>query len=267
MAEISAKDVMKLRQKTGLGMMDCKKALIENDGDPEKAEAWLREKRKGKMDSRTERSTAEGRVGIAVDGSNAAIVEVQTETDFTARNEEFESMVDDVVRAGIKQPAGSINADESMTKRIDDLRIKTGENVNFARGEKLEGGSFGSYVHHDNKRGAVIQIEGNADEDVLRSVCQHIVAHVPPPVAVSEDDMPQDKIAAIRDEAMKEAKESGKNDEIAGKIAEGKVRKYLEVHTLLDQKFVRDDSKSIREVLPSDVKVVRFVRYTVGQED
>ncbi|MGI9014099.1 MAG: translation elongation factor Ts [Phycisphaerales bacterium] len=267
MAEISAKDVMKLRQKTGLGMMDCKNALIENGGDPVKAEAWLREKRKGKMDARTERATAEGRIGIGIDGGKASIVEVRTETDFTARNDEFASMVADVVKESLGQPAGALNPTAAMTKRIDDLRIKTGENVNFARGEKLEGGAFGSYIHHDNKRGALIQIEGSADEDTLRSVCQHIVAHVPPPIAVDENDMPSDQINAVRAEAEAEAQNSGKPAEIAAKIAEGKVRKFLEVNTLLEQKFIRDDSKTVREILPKTVKVTRFVRYTVGQEE
>ena len=267
MAEINAKDVMALRQKTGLGMMDCKKALIENGGDPKKAEEWLREQRKGKMDTRTERATAEGRIGIAVNGGSAAIVEVRTESDFTAKNEEFVQMVNDVAQAALQAPAGAVQADEAITTRVDDVRIKTGENVNFARGEKLEGGAFGAYVHHDAKRGALIQIEGAADDETLKSVCQHIVAHVPPPIAVDEHGVPAETLSEVRAEAQKEAEASGKPAEIAQKIAEGKVRKFLETSTLLDQKFVRDESKTIKEVLPAGVKVKRFIRYTVGQED
>ncbi|HWB19696.1 MAG TPA: translation elongation factor Ts [Phycisphaerales bacterium] len=263
----SAKDVMKLREKTGLGMMDCKEALATNGGDPAKAEEWLKAKLKGKMDTRTERTTAEGRVGVMIKGSDAAIVEVQTETDFTARNPEFAAMVQDVLTAVLKQPAGEVQADAAMTKRVDDVRIKTGENMRFVRGEHLQGGSFGSYVHHDGKRGAIVQVEGGAvDADTLSGICMHIVAHVPPPVAVSAEDMPAAELENVRQAGVAEAKESGKPEDIAKKIAEGKVRKYLEENTLLNQMYVKDPSgkKSVKDVLPKGVKIVKFVRYTLG---
>ena len=248
MAEFGAKEVMKLRQKTGLGMMDCKEALTVNNGDMKAAEDWLREKQKGKMDTRTERATGEGRV-----------------EDFTARNDEFVAMVGDVAKLALNAPAGSMSATPDITARVDDIRIKTGENMHFSRGEKLEGGSFGSYIHHDHKRGAVIQLEGSADEELLRGICQHIVAHVPPPIAVDGDEVPKDKIEQIRAEAIKEAAESGKPEQIAQKMAEGRVRKFLEEITLLNQKFVRDDSKQVKELLPAGVKVKKFIRYTLGE--
>lgn len=260
----TAKDVMALRQKTDLGMMDCKKALAENNGDLAAAEEWLRAQRKGKMDSRTERTTGEGRIGVKIDGSKAVMVEVRTETDFTARNDAFVEMVDDVTTEAWAQPAGDVTASDAMTKRIDDLRITTGENVNFARGVKLEGGTYGAYVHHDGKRAALIEVSGGADEDTLKGLCQHIVFH--DPLGISEDDVPADKLESIRREAIDEAKASGKNDEIAQKIAEGKVRKHLEENTLLHQKYVLDESKTVKEVLPSGVTITRFVRYTLGSE-
>ncbi|MHC5004481.1 MAG: translation elongation factor Ts, partial [Planctomycetota bacterium] len=220
------KDVMTLRQKTGLGMMDCKKALTETGGDMNAAEEWLRERMKGKMEKRTERATAEGRIGIAIDGGKAVIVEIQTETDFTARNENFLSMVDDVTSAAMGLPAGPVQPTEAMSKRVEDLRITTGENVNFARGEKLEGGGFGMYLHHDGKRACLLQIDGQADADMLKGICQHIVFH--DPTGIDEGDVPADQIQKIRTEALQEAKDTGKPDQIAEKIAEGKVRKFLE---------------------------------------
>ncbi|TVQ53049.1 MAG: translation elongation factor Ts [Phycisphaerales bacterium] len=258
----SAKDVMQLRQKTGLGMMDCKKALTENNGDMAAAEEWLRAQRKGKMDTRTERTTGEGRISIKIDGSHAAIVEVQTETDFTAKNDNFIQMVEDVVNEAIKLSAGEIQPNEAMTKRIDDLRITTGENVNFARGQKLEGGHFGQYVHHDGKRAALVQIEGSADEELLKGLCQHIVFH--DPIGISEADVDAAKLEEIRQNAIEEAKKSGKPEEIAQKMSEGKVRKYLEENTLLHQKYILDESKMIKELLPDGVTVKAFVRYTLG---
>lgn len=260
-ASFSPKDVMTLRQKTGLGMMDCKAALTENNGDMEAAEQWLRAKRKGKMDTRTERTTGEGRIGIVIDGSQAVIVEVQTETDFTAKNEGFVSMVEDVTNAALGQPAGAVSPDDAMTKRIDDLRITTGENVNFARGEKLEGGSFGAYVHHDGKRAALVQVDGSVDDETLKGVCQHIVFH--DPLGIDEADVPAEKLEQIKTNAIEEAKQSGKPEEIATKIAEGKVRKYLEDNTLMYQKYVLDETKTIKQLV-GDAKITRFIRYTLG---
>ncbi|MHC5023369.1 MAG: translation elongation factor Ts [Planctomycetota bacterium] len=255
----TAKDVMALRQKTGMGMMDCKKALTETNGDMAAAEEWLRERVKGKMEARTERATGEGRIGIAVDGAAAAIVEIQTETDFTAKNEDFVSMVNDIASMTLASAAGPITPSDQVA---DDVRLTTKENVNFARGEKLEGGAFGSYVHHDGKRACLVQIEGDAPADLLKGLCQHITFH--DPLGIDESDVPAETIEKIRAEAIAEATESGKNEEIAQKIAEGKVRKYLQEKTLLHQKYVLDESKTIREILPEGISVKRFIRYTLG---
>jgi elongation factor Ts len=187
---------------------------------------------------------------------------VRTETDFTARNEAFVKTVDEVATAALALPAGDVAATDDMAKQIDDLRITTGENVNFSRGVRLDGGSFGSYLHFDGKRAALVQVEGAADADLLKGVCQHIVFH--DPHGISEDDVPAETIDRIRSEAIAAAKESGKPEQIAGKIADGKVRKFLEENTLLHQKYVLDDSKTVREILPGGVTITRFVRYTLG---
>jgi elongation factor Ts len=264
----TAKDVMALRQKTGLGMMDCKKALTECSGNMVAAEEWLRQQLKGKMDARTERPAAEGRIAIAVEGDQAAIVEVRAETDFTARNEQFVEMTTALAGMALTKGAGNVEADDAMTAKVDDIRISTGENISFARGEKLEGGGFGSYVHHDGKRAALIQVDGTAEEDLLRGICQHIVAHVPPPLGVTEDDVPEDAMARVRKEAEQEAADTGKPPEIAQKIAEGKVRKYLQQNTLLNQMYVKDPAGKtpVKKVLPQGVTIKRFVRYTVGAD-
>ena len=262
MSTIAAKDVMALREKTGLGMMDCKKALQENNGDMTAAESWLREKRKGKMDTRTERTTGEGRIGIAIDGPKAVIIELRTETDFTAKNDAFLTATDSVAGLALGQAAGDVEADDAINKHVDDLRITTGENVNFARGMRLDGGSYGSYIHHDGKRACLLQIEGDAPADALKGICQHIVFH--DPMGIDADDVPAEKIESIRTAALAEAKESGKNDEIAGKMADGKVRKYLEENTLMAQKYVLDESMTVGDALGGDAKITAFIRYTLG---
>mgnify|MGYP001194647485 FL=1 len=259
---IAAKDVMNLRQKTGLGMMDCKQALAANDGDMTAAEEWIRAKRKGKMDTRTERTTGEGRVAITIGDGGAAIVEMLTETDFTARNEEFTAMMDIVITEALAGAAGPVTCTDDMTAAIDNIRIKTGENANFARGEKLEGGTFGEYVHHDGKRACLLQIEGECDEATLKGICQHITFY--DPAAITPDDISPEKLAEIRAKAIEEAKESGKPEEIAQKMSEGKVRKFLEENTLIKQKYVLDETTTIEKILPEGCTIKKFVRYTLG---
>jgi elongation factor Ts len=149
-----------------------------------------------------------------------------------------------------------------MTAAIDNIRIKTGENANFARGEKLEGGTFGHYVHHDGKRACLLQVEGEADADTLKGICQHITFY--DPAAITPDDVPAEKLDDIRAKAIQEAKDSGKPEEIAQKMSEGKVRKFLEENTLIKQKYVLDESTTVEEVLPDGCTITKFVRYTLG---
>lgn len=258
----TAKDVMTLRQKTGLGMMDCKKALNETNGDPTAAEEWLRETKKGKMDTRTERTTGEGKICIAINDSGAVIVEVRTETDFTARNENFVEAVENIAELALNAENGEVTADDEMMKLVDDLRITTGENANYARGFKYSGARYGQYIHHDGKRACLLQFDGEMDDATVKGICQHIVFH--DPMGISADDVPVNQIDQIRADAIQEAKDTGKNDEIAQKMAEGKVRKHLQENTLLAQKYVLDESKTIQEMLPEGSAITAFTRYTLG---
>ena len=262
-ANFSAKDVMALRQETDMGMMDCKKALAEANRKTKKAKELLFAKKKGKMETRTERATGEGRVALIIEGPEAVIVEVRTETDFTARNDKFVTTVDELTRHAMGMPAGTIEPDDAMTRLVDQLRVTTGENVNFARGERFSGGQYGGYIHHDAKRGALVEIEGGTvDEEVLKGICQHIVFH--DPKFLDESQVPADELDAVRNDAIQEAKDSGKPEEIAEKIATGKVRRFLEDNTLVNQKFILDEEKTVGSLLPEGARITRFVRYTLG---
>ncbi len=263
-SNVSAKDAMSLRQRTGLGIMECKSALAESGGDMNAAEALLRERLKGKMDTRTDRAAGEGCVVILTGDDKAVIVELRAETDFTARNDNFRAMAADVAKIALKHAAGTVASDQAMTARIDDLRITTGENISLARGEVLQGGSFGQYVHHDGKLAVLLQWNGALPADVATGICQHIAAHVPTPRAIDESGMPADIVAETKAAAVKEAEASGKPAQIAEKIAEGKMRKFFEDNTLLGQKFVKDDKKSVKEIVPAGVTITRFLRYQVG---
>lgn len=266
---ISAKDVMALRQKTGLGMMDCKGALVENDGDMEKAMEWLRAKLKGKMDERADRAMAQGRLAIATapDRKAVAIVEVNVETDFTARNEMVEKAANDIVALVLGGPAGDAAGNEKIAAIIDNIRITTGENTVFKRGVKLEAPCCGSYLHFDNQKAAIITFDGEVDAEVAKGICMHIVSHVPVPMGVTDKDIDPDLIAKQRELARAEAMESGKPAEIAEKMVEGKIRKFLGEITLLNQKYVKDPEgkQSVKDVLPKGVNITRFMRFEVGR--
>jgi len=264
--DVSAKDVMALRKKTGLGMMDCKKALIDAGCDAATAEEALREKLKGKMDTRADRVAGEGCISLVIEAGNAAILEMRAETDFTARNENFRALAASIAKASLMGADGEITMNDELTKELDEVRITTGENISMARGTKLSGGSFASYIHHDSKLGVLLQFDGTLPEDIATGICQHIAANVPTPMAVDEADLPGDLVALKAGEAKADAENSGKPPEIAAKIAEGKMRKFFEEVTLLGQKYVRDETKQISSLIPAGTTLKAFVRLQVGSE-
>jgi elongation factor Ts len=269
MSTINAKDVMKLRNATGLPMMDCKKALAEAEGDFEQAENLLRLKLKGKMDKRTERAAAEGCIAVAVRNGDAAIAELRAETDFTAKNEKFRDAAEKIAKLALDAPVGDVPVTEAMTALVDDVRISTGENCSIARVRKLasEGGKIGVYIHHDGKTAGVIEVQGDAPDEVLRDVCMHIVAGTPAiPLGVTPEDVPADAVEKEKAFRLQQAMESGKPKEIAEKIVEGGMRKYFEEVALALQPFVKDPSRTIQDVVGSGTTIKSFQRWMVGQE-
>lgn len=271
MSEISAKDVMKLRNATGLSMMECKKALVEAGGDFEKAEDLLRKKLKGKMDARTGRAAGEGRIAIAVspNQTSGAIIELRAETDFTAKNEKFIKLAGDIARLALDAHAGDVPPSPVVLKMIDEVRITTGENCSYARGHKLAGSegktSFGSYVHHDGKTGVLIQAEGSISDDTLRDICMHVTAAVPRPAGISANDVPAAVVERERRFRVEQAMESGKPKEIAEKMVEGGMRKFFEEIALLEQPFIKDPTKKVKDIVGGGATITAFLRWQVGE--
>lgn len=262
---IDPKTVMTLRQRTNCGMGDCKSALVEAGGDLAAAEKLLREKLKGKMDARSDRAAGEGCIAVAIDGTKAALVEIRSETDFTAKNENFRAMAQDLAKAALSQGAGAVTMTAAMTDRLDTVRISTGENISFARGVRMDGPTPASYVHHDGRLGVIVLFSGTeVPADVRSGICQHVAAHVPTPLAVDAAGLPADLIAERRAEAKAEAEASGKPPQIAEKMAEGKLRKFYEETTLLGQKYVRDDKMAVSQLLPAGASILGFFRTVVG---
>lgn len=263
---ISAKDVMSLRQRTGLGMMECKEALTEVNGDIDAAIELLREKLKGKMEERSGREAGEGVVAIARNSQAAAIIKLNSETDFVARNESFIADARKLVDLALQCPAGDVTPTDEMKKIVDELRITTKENVQLAEAKKLEGEKVGAYLHHNNQVGVIVSGQGDLSDELLTGICQHLAAAVPTPLAVDEAGLPDDAVEAQKQQAIKEAEESGKPREIAEKIATGKLRKWVDENTLLGQVYLRemDAKKPVRDYLPKGAKIAQFVRYKLG---
>jgi elongation factor Ts len=272
MAEISAKDVMKLRNETGLPMMACKKALGETGGDVEAAKDLLRKQLKGKMDTRTDRAAGEGRIAIAtnVPSGTAAIVELRAESDFTAKNESFVKGAQKIADLAIDAPGGAVEPTDEMKAIVDELRITTGENVSIARAEKFNGPetgttAFGTYVHHDGKTGVLVAATGSINDETLRKVCLHIASAHPRPLGISPDDIPADLVEKERTFRVEQAMESGKPKEIAEKMVEGGMRKFFEEVALLEQKVAFEEGTPKVSDLVGDAKIEEFFRWTVGE--
>ena len=265
---ISAKDVMALRRKSGLGMMECKKALTEAGGDMQQAEDTLRQKGLAKMDGRTDRQSTEGRIAMALsdDGTKAAIVQVNTETDFTAGNDAFKAMADRVAAEALAQEPGEVTVTDVIQQAIDDIRLTTKENVQFDSGRVVGDGAgkVGAYVHHTGKVGALVEVDGDAPRQLLADLCMHVVAIVPTPLGIHDEDVPAEVVAEESRVFKAQAIESGKPPEIAEKMVAGKLRKFYEENVLLKQKFVKDDKQQIKDILPDGVTVKSFVRMQLG---
>lgn len=270
MYEPSAKDVMMLRNKTGLPMMACKAALIEAVGDLEKAEEGLRKQLKGKMESRMDRAAGEGRIAITIAKDAASIIEFRAETDFTAKNEKFvaaaQKMADDVLKAGSAGPVAETPAIKAL---VEDLKISTGENCSYARGQKLTAGageSFGLYIHHDGKTGVLIKASGSIPAETLKQIGMHVTAAVPRPQGITADDIPAAIVEKERKFRIDQAMESGKPKEIAEKMVEGGMKKFFAEIALMEQPFVVDPTKTVKEIVGNSGKVLQFLRWQVGEQ-
>lgn len=269
---ITAKDVMSLRQRTGMGMMECKKALGDAGGDFDAAVELLRAAAKGKMDERTDRAAAEGTLAVAKADGSAAMIEINTETDFTARNDSVIDVADKIADIALEGAEGEVAANDQITALIDDVRLTTKENISFARGVKFaagSGGKIGSYLHHNRQIGALIVVDGQVDDETLTGLAQHVTAAdgmtMPVPLAVDEAGLPAGSIDAKKAEFIKEAQDSGKPAEIAEKMSTGKLRKWVDENTLLGQAYVKDMTGKTRVGdLLNGARILKFIRYQVG---
>ena len=272
MTSITASMVKELRERTGLGMMDCKKALSEASGDMEKAIEDLRKASGLKAAKKASRVAAEGVVMVKVsgDGNRGVILEVNSETDFVARDENFLRFAGEALEIAYNENEASVEM--LLSKGLEESRQalvqKIGENVSVRRIERLNfenanQGIVESYVHNNAKIGVLISLKGG-DEALARDIAMHIAAVNP--LVVRPEDVPEDVLAKESEIYAAQARESGKPDEIVEKMISGRLRKFVSEVSLLEQQFVKDPESTIRNLLEEvGADIVQFVRYEVGE--
>jgi elongation factor Ts len=278
---ITAQAVKELRQKTGAGMMDCKRALTETDGDIDEAIKILRTKGLAAAAKKAHRSASEGAVIIAGDAAKMAVLELNCETDFVARNEEFQgfakALAEQALATGVTDvetfKAMPFQSDVSHTveQMISQLVSTVGENIVLSRiavVEAGEGNTLSSYVHGGGSIGVVVEGSAAAGGEALHDVALHIAASEPR--FVNRDEVTADILATEKEIALKQAMDQGKPEEIAQKIVQGKMEKFFESEVLLEQPFAKDTSISVGKHVANaggaDATVVAFVRFKRGEE-
>jgi elongation factor Ts len=288
MAEITAAAVKELRERTGAGMMDCKKALAEANGEMEAAVDWLRAKGLAAAAKKAGRTAAEGLIGVAVEGPRGAVVEVNSETDFVAKNEQFQGFVREVAKLALAAggdvealaaapfPGGGTVA-EALTESI----AKIGENQSLRRSAMLEVGTGAvvSYVHNAvapglGKIGVLVALESGAPADTLQALGKQLAMHIAAanPLALDADSLPAALIERERAIAMEKARDSGKPANIVDKMVEGSIAKFRKDNALLSQLFVIDNKTPVAEVVAAAAKeagtgieLKAFVRFQIGE--
>jgi elongation factor Ts len=287
MAEITASMVKDLREKTGAGMMDCKKALSETGGDLEAAVDWLRAKGIAKAARKASRVAAEGLIGLAVEGRKAALVEVNSETDFVARNPDFQVMVNAIAAAALKtkadvealRAAPYQGAGPSIADKLSEMVGTIGENMNLRRAAMLsvDQGVIGSYLHNQiapglGKIGVLVAVESSASPEKLAGFARQLAMHIAATNPVALDLSGVSPEVLEREKAILAEKNAGKPANVLQRIFESGLKSFAKDHTLLEQAYVHDGSKSVAQALKeaeaqggAPVKIAGFVRFQLGE--
>ena len=272
--QITAAMVKELRERTGSGMMECKKALQEVDGDIDAAIENMRKSGLAKADKKAGRVAAEGRIAVKIsdDGKTAVIAEVNCETDFVSGGDDFLNFVNEVAAVAIENKPESIEAlvelaindSQSIEEKRKEMVSKIGENIQVRRFEimSVDAGAFGSYLH-GTRIGVLLGME-NSNDGLIKDVAMHIAASRP--TCVTEDQVPAELLAKEREILIAQAQDSGKPQDIIEKMVDGRIRKYLAEITLVGQPFVKDPDKTVGALLKDEgATVTGFVRYEVGE--
>ncbi|MEF2229936.1 MAG: translation elongation factor Ts [Pseudodesulfovibrio sp.] len=264
---ITASQVKDLREKTGAGMMDCKKALVESGGDEEKAIMYLREKGLSKAAKKAGRATSEGLVTpfVSADGKTAVIAELLCETDFVAKGDDFQAFATALSGkiADLDVTVGDASALPAAVADVTDLIAKLGENMGVGRFAKVvTDGVLGVYIHSNNKLGVVVELTGTDNAALAKDIAMHVAAMNP--ACISPDQLPQDVLDREKALYMKQTMDEGKPEAIAEKIVIGRMNKFYKDVCLIEQAFIKEDKKSVKDIL-GKARVVSFHRLALGE--
>lgn len=269
MAAFTAKDVAALREKTGCGMMDCKKALTEAGGDIEKAAEILREKGLASAVKKAGRIAAEGVVAAYKEGDVAVLLEVNCETDFVAKTEQFKSLVNDIAKIIVKEAPADVDALMAApceAGTVEDMMKNAvatiGENMKIRRFARVEGFTD-TYIHLGGKIGVLVQTDVEPDAAAIHDVAMQIAAARP--TYISKEDVDANEIAHEKEILRAQALNEGKPEKIVDKMVEGRIQKYYKEVCLLEQPFVKDDDMSVAKMIGGRFQVQKFVRYEMGE--
>ena len=289
MAEITASMVKNLRETSGAGMLDCKKALVETNGNMEDAIDWLRKKGLASAQKKASRIAAEGLVSVYVEGNAGALVEVNSETDFVAKNDIFQDYVENSAKAALAVKGDLDNlksfvcpvAQKDMGTILTDMIAKIGENMNLRRSAYLSvnNGVVCSYMHNAQKPnlgkiGVLVALEGNADNAKMQELGKHIAMHIAAtnPISLNIAEVPEEAVNREKAIFSEQALASGKPANIVEKMVEGRIRKYYEEVVLEEQNFIMDPDKKVKDVIANfakennaDVKLAGFICYKLGE--
>ena len=279
MAGISAKDVKALRDQTGAGMMDCKAALKDSEGDIERATDLLRERGLSKAGKRAGRATSEGAVAVSVDGGFGVMIELGCETDFVAKNDQFQQLVQGIADA-LRATGDVVDLESALAAKIEsetvDAHIKAavgrvGENIQLKRvGSVRVDGIVASYIHGGGKLGVLVGLSSDSPEsvaDAARDVAMHVAAADPTPMAVDQAGLDPDAVEKERTILRNQALESGKPENIVDNMVKGRLKKFFAENCLVEQAFVKDPDKSVGDFLASagEASVSEFLRFKLGE--
>ncbi len=289
MAEITASMVKTLRETSGAGMLDCKKALVETNGNMDEAVDWLRKKGLASAAKKAGRIAAEGLVSVYVEGNAGAVVEVNSETDFVAKNDIFQDYVENSAKAAlaVKGDLDALKtfvcpvAQKDMGTILTDMIAKIGENMNLRRSAYIavENGVVSSYIHNAakpnlGKIGVLVALEGNADNEKMQELGKHIAMHIAAtnPISLNIAEVPEDAVNREKAIFSEQALASGKPANIVEKMVEGRIRKYYEEVVLEEQNFIMDPDKKVKDVVANfakennaEVKLAGFICFKLGE--
>lgn len=272
---ISASDVANFRSLTGAGMMDCKNALEEAAGDVDKAADILRKKGVIKAAKRAGKIASEGTINVEVDGNAAVVAEINSETDFVAKNDDFKQMVEKLTNHllanksdSVEQSLGQVMAGESGTVQdyLTSTTAKIGEKISLRRFvvlEKSDNDVFGTYIHMGGKIGVAVILQGSRDQTLAKDIAMHAAAAAPKYLV--REAVPAEVIDQEKEVYTAQLKNEGKPENIIANILNGKLNKFYSEVCLVDQLFIKDDKKKVSELLPAGVKIKEFVRYELGE--